>query len=61
LYLPAKQLADASGIKALNHFERIAKEGRKYGVSLTIISQRPSEINTNMKKIPTLMRGTRIR
>lgn len=26
-------------------FERIAKEGRKYGVSLVIISQRPSEVN----------------
>ena len=26
-------------------FERIAKEGRKYGVGLVIISQRPSEVN----------------
>lgn len=48
LYLPAKQLADASEIRALTHFERIAKEGRKYGVSLTIISQRPSELNTTI-------------
>jgi len=29
----------------LKSFERIAKEGRKYGVSLTVISQRPSEVN----------------
>ncbi|MFB4158963.1 ATP-binding protein [Geomicrobium sp. JSM 1781026] len=48
LYLPAKQLADASETRALTHFERIAKEGRKYGVSLTIISQRPSELNTTI-------------
>jgi DNA helicase HerA-like ATPase len=26
-------------------FERIAKEGRKYGVGLVVISQRPSEVN----------------
>ncbi|MFZ4763138.1 MAG: ATP-binding protein [Alphaproteobacteria bacterium] len=30
---------------ALETFERISKEGRKYGVGLVIISQRPSEIN----------------
>ncbi|WP_413377207.1 ATP-binding protein [Alkalihalobacillus sp. 1P02AB] len=48
LYLPAKQLANASEVRALEHFERIAKEGRKYGVSLTIISQRPSELNTTI-------------
>jgi len=26
-------------------FERIAKEGRKYGVGLVVISQRPAEVN----------------
>lgn len=26
-------------------FERVAKEGRKYGVALVVISQRPSEVN----------------
>ena len=26
-------------------FERIAKEGRKYGVGLVVITQRPSEVN----------------
>lgn len=29
----------------MKSFERIAKEGRKYGVGLVIISQRPSEVN----------------
>lgn len=48
LYLPARQSADASETRALAHFERIAKEGRKYGVSLLIISQRPSELNTTI-------------
>jgi hypothetical protein len=38
---------DSSGVgeAALQHFERIAKEGRKYGVGLVVISQRPSEVN----------------
>lgn len=45
LYIPSKEKADASQLRALAHFERIAKEGRKYGVSLLIVSQRPSELN----------------
>lgn len=48
LYLPSRQTADASEARALAHFERIAKEGRKYGVSLLVISQRPSELNTTI-------------
>jgi Predicted ATPase len=48
LYLPNRQAADAAEARALAHFERIAKEGRKYGVSLLIISQRPSELNTTI-------------
>ncbi|EUJ20559.1 ATP-binding protein [Listeria aquatica] len=35
-------------IKSLNVFERIAKEGRKYGVGLLMVSQRPSELNTTI-------------
>ena len=31
--------------RALDAFERIAKEGRKYGVSLMVISQRPSDVS----------------
>ncbi|MCL2526884.1 MAG: ATP-binding protein [Defluviitaleaceae bacterium] len=30
---------------SLQSFERIAKEGRKYGVALIVISQRPAEVN----------------
>jgi DNA helicase HerA-like ATPase len=45
LYIPDR--LDSSGVTeaALQHFERIAKEGRKYGVGLVVISQRPSEVN----------------
>jgi DNA helicase HerA-like ATPase len=44
LYLPEKtnNSLEAAG---LQNFERIAKEGRKYGVGLVVISQRPSEVN----------------
>lgn len=34
--------------KSLEIFEKIAKEGRKYGVGLVIVSQRPSELNTTI-------------
>ncbi len=44
LYLPT---APSSSVeeKGLRAFERIAKEGRKYGVALVVISQRPSDVN----------------
>jgi len=44
LYLPEKtnSSVEATG---LQNFERIAKEGRKYGVGLVVISQRPAEVN----------------
>lgn len=45
LYLPVKDDADASEKRALEAFERIAKEGRKYGVSLLVVSQRPSDVS----------------
>lgn len=44
LYLPEKtgnSIEDAG----LVNFERIAKEGRKYGIGLVVISQRPAEVN----------------
>lgn len=44
LYLPA-DADDASELRALDVFERIAKEGRKYGVSLLVVSQRPSDVS----------------
>lgn len=44
LYIPenARQGVEAS---SLSSFERIAKEGRKYGVAIVVITQRPSEVN----------------
>lgn len=45
LYLPVRQDADAVERQALAAFERIAKEGRKYGVSIVVVSQRPSDIS----------------
>src|SRR5690606_40587210 len=45
IYLSDKDSAsDAARLSA----ERIAKEGRKYGVSLTIISQRPREVSSTI-------------
>lgn len=34
--------------KSLEIFEKISKEGRKYGIALVIISQRPAELNTTI-------------
>ena len=48
LYMPQRNMADAADDISLDIFERIAKEGRKYGVSLVVISQRPSEVNKTM-------------
>lgn len=44
LYLPA-DVAGAAELRALDSFERIAKEGRKYGISLFVVSQRPSDVS----------------
>lgn len=48
LYIPNRSDAGASDDISISIFERIAKEGRKYGVSLLVISQRPSEVNKTM-------------
>jgi len=45
LYLPTKENVDSIERQALYNFERIAKEGRKYGVSLFVVSQRPSDVS----------------
>ncbi|MDG2938895.1 ATP-binding protein [Bisgaard Taxon 10/6] len=45
LYLPVRDSAEAAEKRALEAFERIAKEGRKYGVSLLVVSQRPSDVS----------------
>ena len=44
LYLPVSA-ADNMDERGLKSFERIAKEGRKYGVSLVVISQRPADVS----------------
>lgn len=48
LYMPQRNMADSADDVSIDIFERIAKEGRKYGVSLVVISQRPSEVNKTM-------------
>lgn len=45
LYLPVRDDAGAVEKQALATFERIAKEGRKYGVSLLVVSQRPADVS----------------
>lgn len=44
LYLPVSA-SDSMDERGLRNFERIAKEGRKYGVSLVVISQRPADVS----------------
>ncbi|QEA58258.1 ATP-binding protein [Leuconostoc koreense] len=46
LYIP--QNGNSSEKQATRNFERISKEGRKYGMSLVIVSQRPSEVNATV-------------
>ena len=45
MYLPTQEDADSVQKQSLGNFERIAKEGRKYGISLVVISQRPSDVS----------------
>jgi uncharacterized protein len=45
LYIPERATADSGDAVSVQIFERIAKEGRKYGVGLVVISQRPAEVN----------------
>ncbi|MBL4767904.1 MAG: ATP-binding protein [Rhodobacteraceae bacterium] len=45
LYIPERAKADSGDTVAVEIFEKIAKEGRKYGIGLVVISQRPSEVN----------------
>lgn len=41
-YIPSDKIAGESSVRSI--LERIAKEGRKYGVSLGLITQRPSDL-----------------
>lgn len=45
LYIPERASSESADEISVGIFERIAKEGRKYGVGLVVISQRPSEVN----------------
>lgn len=45
LYVPERGSSTGILASALGTFHRIAKEGRKYGVGLVVISQRPSEVS----------------
>lgn len=48
LYMPLRNEAGAADDVSISIFERIAKEGRKYGLSLVVVSQRPSEVNKTL-------------
>ena len=45
LYIPTSTEASSIEERGLYNFQRVAKEGRKYGVSLVVISQRPSDVS----------------
>lgn len=45
LYIPERANAGTTDAVSVEIFERIAKEGRKYGIGLVVISQRPAEVN----------------
>jgi len=45
LYLPKKEGQNPVERRAIENFEKIAKEGRKYGVALFVVSQRPSDVS----------------
>ena len=49
LYLPSNAASTGPMEKrTLENYERIAKEGRKYGVGLMVVSQRPSDVSTTI-------------
>ena len=45
VYLREGETGSPVDVAARHRFETIAKEGRKYGVCLAVVSQRPSELN----------------
>lgn len=48
LYISSSSDIGSEARRAVGVFERIAKEGRKYGTSLVIVSQRPAEVNRTL-------------
>ncbi|MDE0518546.1 MAG: ATP-binding protein [Bdellovibrionales bacterium] len=45
LYIPTNTEASSIEERGLYNFQRVAKEGRKYGLSLVVISQRPADVS----------------
>lgn len=45
-YIPREKISQFEGTRRM--MERIAKEGRKYGVSIGVVSQRPTELSETM-------------
>jgi uncharacterized protein len=45
LYLPVRETTEPVHRVALRAFEEIAKEGRKYGVALVVVTQRPADVS----------------
>ncbi len=48
VYLSHKEGANPVEQRAIENFEKIAKEGRKYGVALLVVSQRPSDVSATI-------------
>ena len=48
VYLPDKEGKNPVEQRAIENFEKIAKEGRKYGVALLVVSQRPSDVSSTI-------------
>jgi len=44
-FIPARRDVGVTGSRSAMVFERVAKEGRKFGLSLLLASQRPSELS----------------
>ena len=47
IYLP-RDGGNPTEERAIASFEKVAKEGRKYGVSIVVVSQRPSDVNATI-------------
>ena len=47
IYLP-RDGGNPNEERAIACFEKVAKEGRKYGVSIVVVSQRPSDVNATI-------------
>ncbi len=48
MYMPKKEGKNPVELRAIENLEKIAKEGRKYGVALLVVSQRPSDVSSTI-------------